>query len=101
MVHRFHIGRFGDVLGQVQPLLHGFHQTNLRRVNERDHPTAGSRSCGAPGTMHIRRIFVRRIEMNDTFHCVNMDASGRDVGSDKSQRPASRKVGECTFTLRL
>ncbi len=51
--------------------------------------------------MDVGGVLIDRVEVHDTLDCIDMDASGGDIGGDQGRRLAPGEVVEGSLSLIL
>ena len=95
------LGRVGHCLRQIETPLHRVDELELRWIDERHDGAPCSRASCAAGAVDIRRVLIRWIEVHDTLDRIDMNPSGRNVGSDERSRFPPSEVIERPLALVL
>ena len=95
------VGRRSDLLRQFEPPLHLLDVLDLAGIHERHDRAASACSGRAAGTVDVGGVLIDRVEVNHTLDCVDMNASGGNIGGDQCRCLAPGEVVEGSLSLIL
>ena len=95
------VGRRSDLLRQFEPPLHLLDVLDLAGIHERHDRAASACSGRAAGTVDVGGVLIDRVEVHHTLDCVDMNASGGDIGGDQCRCLAPGEVVEGSLSLIL